>query len=150
MRSVLLLAVLIFVVSGCTKDKRYSKKLMKGTVWEVRQLTVDDSDLVMHGQWNVTDNVNIYDSVPRVQWVVDVQDAVFEWQFHDKGKTFQLNYLQQCEECTGNLMDSLDYLTYALSGSYTVEKHTWKKMVFSSTETIGYPNKKVMISLERR
>jgi hypothetical protein len=150
MRSILLFTVLIVALSGCSKEKRFSNKLMKGEVWEVRQLTIDDSNAGVHGLWNVTDNVDIYDSVPRVQWVINAQDAVFEWQFQDKGKTFRLNYLQQCEECTGNLMDSLDYLVYALSGSYNVDRHTRKKMVFSSTATLGYPDKKVIISLERR
>ncbi len=45
-------------------------------------------------------------------------------------------------------MDSLDYFTYALTGSYEVERHKKKEMAFKSSETIGFGGKTVEIRLE--
>lgn len=149
MRSFVILSSIVLFLFACNKEKRYSHKLMKGETWEVRNITVDGNSLATYGQWKVTSDVDIYDSVPRVQWLVDNQDALFEWQFQKKGKVFQLNYIQLCEECDGTELDDLDYMTYDLTGSYDVERHGRKKMQFTSKSTIAYPGKLVRISIER-
>jgi len=149
MRSFVILSSIVLFLFACNKEKRYSHKLMKGETWEVRNITVDGNSLATYGQWKVTSDVDIYDSVPRVQWLVDNQDALFEWQFQKKGKVFQLNYIQLCEECDGTALDDLDYMTYDLTGSYDVERHGRKKMWFTSTTTLAYPGKLVRISIER-
>lgn len=147
---VLIVSCLSLVLVACNKEKRYSKKLMKGEQWEVRNVTVDGNSLAFFGQWNITSDVDIYDSVPRLEWLYKSEDAICEWQFQDKGKSFFLNYYQLCEECYGTDMDSLDYVAYHLSGEYSVERHGKNRMEFESTTTNAFPGKTVVISIERK
>ena len=149
MRYFFLLA-LIMIMLGCNKELRYSNKLMKGETWEVRNITVDGNGLSTFGQWQITTDVDIYDSVPRLQWIFNNEDAVCEWQFQDKGKSFQLNYYQLCEECFGTDLDNLDYISDDLSGKYEVQRHGRNKMKFLSTTTKAYAGKSVIISIERK
>ena len=150
MRKLLVFSLLLaLVVVACNKEKRYSRKLMKGETWEVRNVTIDGSSLAVYGKWQITTNVDIYDSVPRLQWVFNNEDAVCEWQFQNKGKSFQLNYYQLCEECFGTDLDSLDYIVNDLSGTYDVERNGRLKLKFVSSTTKAFPGKKVMISIER-
>ena len=99
-------AILLIIGTACNKEKRFSNKLMKGETWEVRNITVDGNSLGINGQWQITTDVDIYDSVPRLQWIFNNEDAVCEWQFQDKGKSFQLNYYHLCEECFGADLDN--------------------------------------------
>lgn len=150
MKTLVLIATGTLLLVACNKEKRYSNKLMKGETWEVRNVTVDGNSVAFFGQWNITSDVDIYDSVPRLEWLYDSQDAVCEWQFQDKGKSFVLNYYQLCEENFATDLDSLDYVAYHLSGAYSVERHGRKKMTFESTTTKEFPGKKVVISIERK
>ncbi len=146
--AIFLISTLIIV--SCNKEKRFSKRLMNGETWIVNDIEVDATSLGVFGTWNITENVDIYDTVPRVLWQNGNEDAQFEWQFQDKGKTFQLNYVQLCTENEGTQLDNLDYTTFDLTGSYNVERHSSKKMEFISTSTLGYLGKKVVISLTRK
>ena len=96
---------------------------MKKEKWEVVDVYVDGTKSEFFGIWSVSPNVDIYDSVPSAIWNWNNQDAVANWQFQDKGKSFVLQYQQQCVECDGVDLDSLDYFTYNISGKYDVEKH---------------------------
>ena len=141
-----ILAVFLF---SCNKEKRYSKKLIKGETWSVESISVDGTSLNTNSTWFVKGD-DIYETVSQVEWNPgNANNANFEWQFKEKGKKWVLNYLQNCEECDGNLTDELDYLAYNLSGTYTVEKHKRKEMIFTSTETQQYANQKVEIKLVR-
>ncbi|MDD2982015.1 MAG: hypothetical protein PHQ74_01380 [Crocinitomicaceae bacterium] len=141
---------IFFMLFSCNKEKRYSKKLMKGEVWIVTGVQVEDSSLSIYGTWKILSDVDIYDSVPKALWKNGTEDALFEWQFQNKGKSFQMNYMQLCEECEGPDLDNLDYVVYDLTGSYTVKKHASKKMKFVSFSTIGYPGKAVEISITKK
>lgn len=144
------IAILTLTVTSCNKEKRYSNKLIKGEKWEVKDITVAGNSLNTFGVWNVTQDVVIYDTIPQVLWTADTLDAVFEWQFQNKGKTFQLNYVQLCDECFGDELSMLDYLTYDLTGTYDVERHSRKKMEFISNQTIKYNGQEVHILIERQ
>ena len=122
---------------------------MKGQTWNVTNITVDDEALVQKGQWVITTDVDIYDSVPSAKWIDGVEDAIFEWQFQDKGKSFYLSYVQQKDEVDGNLLDTLDYFAYYLTGKYNVEVHKKDQMVFVSDETLEYTGKEVRIEIGR-
>lgn len=140
----------IALLLSCNKEKRYSSKLQKGEVWRVRTVNVDGLGKPFFGTWKITSDVAIYDAVPKLTWEHDSLDAVMEWQFQDKGKNIQLNYYQLCEECDATYLDTLDYLSYAITGKYKVERHGRNKMRFTSTNTLGYSGKEVMISIERK
>ena len=143
----LLLCVMSFI--ACNKEKRFSSKLMKGQIWNVTNITVDDEALAPKGQWLITTDVDIYDSVPSAKWTAGVEDAIFEWQFQDKGESFYLSYVQQKDEVDGNLLDTIDYFAYYLTGKYNVEVHKKDQMVFVSNETIEYAGKEVRIEIGR-
>lgn len=151
MRIYLINIVILFSIflSSCNKEKRNSTKLMKGEKWEVKMVSIEGENTQLFGNWNITSDVDIYDSVPRTEWQFAGQDAVFEWQFNDKGKSFYLQYFQLCEECYGDQLDGLDYQAYALTGKYDVKRHGKNKMQFTSSSTIGYPGKTVEIHIQR-
>ena len=142
---------LVLAASGCNKEKRYSKKLIKGESWSVEYITVDGTDLAgASGSWTVSGD-DIYKTVSQVSW--QGSDAAnvtaFEWQFRDKGKSWVLNYLQDCDECEGPMLDELDYIAHSLTGTYEVVEHKKKEMVFKSSETLAYPGQVVEIKIIR-
>ena len=149
MKKILILAMLIGVVMACNKEKRFSKRLIKGEHWKVESVMVDGSNLALSGEWTVKGD-DIYKEVPRIEWVMNSSDpTMIEWQFQEKGDVYQFNYVQLCEECDGTLLEELDYAVYNLTGKYKVEKHKRKALTFTSEETIGYKGKKVEIKISR-
>jgi hypothetical protein len=148
--TVLLISILALTITSCNKEKRYSNKLIKGEQWTVKDITVAESSLNTFGTWKVMQDVNIYDTVPQVLWIDGEENSIFEWQFQNKGKVFQLNYMQLCEECDGEDLSTLDHLTYDLTGTYNVERHGRKKMEFSSDKTIKYSGETVSILIEKQ
>ena len=150
MKYIYVTSILVVFLISCNKEKRYSKKLIKGETWSVESISVDGTSLNSNSTWLVKGG-DIYETVSQVEWNTgNVNSANFEWQFKEKGKKWVLNYLQNCEECDGILTDELDYLAYYLSGTYSVEKHKRKEMIFTSTETKQYANQKVEIKLVRK
>ena len=152
MKAIILLFISSFLLfTSCNKVKRASKLLMKGETWNVKSVTIDGTEMITKGSWTISQGVDIYAGVPEAIWKTDdTNSAVFEWQFHEKANKFQLNYKQICEECDGEMMDEMDYLTYDLTGSYSVEKHKRKKMIFKCSSTIGYSNQEVVISIVKK
>ncbi len=141
---------LIFSLFACQKDKFYSKRLMKGDTWSVQSVSINDTVSSIKGSWGITQDVNIFDSVPQALWKNNNDDALFQWQFHEKAKKFYLNYQLLCAECEPNTLDTLDNLTYSLSGAYDVLQRTSKTMKFESTTTQGFAGKKVQIVITRK
>jgi hypothetical protein len=147
---ILLLVVFSLLQLSCNKEKRFSKKLMKGETWKIANLTVDGAPYSFYGDWLVTQDVNIYDSVPSILWTSNGQTATFNWQFQDKGKTFEIAYKDpSCVNCTTPPED-LDFQCYFLSGKYEVDIHKKSRMRFVSSNTVGFPGQKVEISIDRR
>jgi hypothetical protein len=142
-----IICVLSFFLVSCNKEKRFSKRLMKKEKWEVVEITIDGTKSEFFGIWSITPNVDIYDSVPSAIWNWNNQDALANWQFQDKGKTFVLQYQQQCDVVE---LDSLDYFTYNISGKYYLEKHGFNKMIFKSNSTNLYSGKEVIINLMKK
>ena len=150
MKKLTLISSLLFLLISCNKEKHFSTKFMKGDIWTVESISIDGIENDIKGSWVVTQDVNIYDSVPQINWRKGSYDAVFQWQFQEKGKKFYINYQQQCAECNGSDLDTLDYLTFNLTGSYDVVKHKRKEMIFTSSSLAAYPGKEVEIQLTRK
>lgn len=150
MKQLIIICSILLISVSCNKEKPFSRKLMKGETWVLNALIIDGVESDYHGVWNVTQDVNIYDSVPQITWNTGINDAVFQWQFQEKGKKFYINYQQQCAECNGSDLDTLDYLTFNLTGSYDVVKHKRKEMIFTSSTLAAYPGKEVEIQLTRK
>jgi hypothetical protein len=88
--------------------------------------------------------------VPQAFWKQSSNDAIFQWQFHEKANKFYINYQVLCQECEPNTLDTLDNFANALSGEYDVLQRKRKSMEFESTTTRGFEGKKVQIVLSRK
>jgi hypothetical protein len=150
MKNLFILSLLAITISACNKDKFYSKRLMKEETWTVQSIKINDTLSEISGAWEITQVVNIYDSVPQAVWKQSSNDAIFQWQFHEKAKKFYINYQVLCEECEPNTLDTLDNFANALSGEYDVIDLSRKKMSFSSSTTKGFNGKKVEIVIEKK
>lgn len=150
MKNTIITLSMLFLLFACNKDKFYSKRLMKGDTWTVQSIKINDTLSDISGAWEITQGVNIYDSVPQANWKQNSYDATFQWQFHEKAKKFYINYQVLCEECEPNTLDTLDYFCNALSGQYDVLQRSRKTMQFESTTTHGFNGKKVVIELNRK
>jgi hypothetical protein len=146
MRRQLIFTAIVFLLFSCNKDKYHSKKLMRGQVWAVESLTVDGSNYGVLGEWTITRDVDIYNTVPSAVWEVGLETTDFNWQFRDRGKTFELSV---SEECSVSPIESLDFQTYFVSGNYELVKCKNKYMEFNSRNTVGFPNQLVKISIRR-
>jgi hypothetical protein len=149
-RASLILMLLGLTILSCNKEKSYSKKLMKGEVWAIQNLTIGGTESEIIGDWEVIQDVSIYDTVPTIQWRLSDYDALFDWQFQDKGKVFQLNYHILCEEIAEDELDTLDFMVFDLSGKYDVEQHRRTKMTFRSEATQSFAGQMVEIAIERK
>ena len=149
-RNYIFFGLITFFFVACNKEKRYSNKLIKGETWEVKDISVNGAGLGYFGDWKVTSDGSIYDTVPRVNWNYNGQGTVFEWQFQENGKNFQLNYVQLCEECDGDDLSALDSICYNITGNYEAVRHGKNRMEFHSENTWGYSSKKVRVSVERK
>jgi hypothetical protein len=154
----IVLSITILLLLACRKDNFYSKRLMKGETWTVQSIKINETLSEISGSWEITQGVNIYDSVPQAVWKqrdynsanVVYFDAVFQWQFHEKAKKFYINYQILCEECEPNTLDTLDNFCNAISGQYDVSQRSRTKMIFNSTTTKGFNNQKVEIVIEKK
>jgi hypothetical protein len=150
MKKLLVITPLILILLSCNKEKRYSTKLLKGEAWRVVSVTIDGQISQFGGQWKIIEDQDIYEAPPTAAWLSNNEDAVFEWQFQEKGDKFQLNYLQLCEESTGSDLDSLDYFVYGITGNYDVKRHKKKEMEFRSSATIEHFGKEVVIKIKKQ
>ena len=150
LKKIALLALLLTSIIACNKEKNFSNKLMKGDKWNVKEIKVENQSINIFGVWNITQAVNIYDVVPEALWNDDGEKTKFKWQFQNKGKNFQLNYLHDVAYCDSTTLSNLDFICYDLSGTYKVEQHKKKEMRFTSTQTLGYNGKDVVISIEKQ
>jgi hypothetical protein len=123
---------------------------MKGETLLVSDITVAGTSQKIYGTWNITNDVNIYDSVPTALWQNGSEDAIFKWQFHEKAKEFIIGYKCQCGEIGISSLDNLDYTVNKLSGTYDVEKRSAKQIIFKSNSTIGFSGKEVVITINRK
>ena len=150
MKQIILISIVLtaFLIS-CNKEKRFSKRLQKGETWLVQEIKVDGVAQSIKGEWKITSDTDIYEEVPQLTWQAqDTLDAVLEWQFQDKGKTFVLNYFITCDNCDGEDLDALDYFAFEISGKYDVEQHKRKEMKFIS-KALPNSDAVVEISIER-
>lgn len=148
-KSIFIFLILGLSIVSCNKEKTRSNRLIKGDVWNVEEVKVNGNDLQIFGEWIIAGD-DIYNKVSSAKWQYEGQESVFQWQFQSKGKRFQLNYVQLCEECEGEQLSDLDYFTYDISGSYDVVKCSRKSMEFKSFETIGHYNKEISIKIVRK
>ena len=153
--SILLIGVFLSAtLNSCDKIKNRSNKLQRqplsGNVyWTVKSVQIDGVESNIKGTWTVSQN-DIYENIQTFLWVGNDSfgESTFEWQFQDNAKIIQLNHRLYCETSDGTELDSLDYFSNEITGTYEVEKQSRKRLIFKSTETIGFSGKDVIIELE--
>ncbi|MBN4073185.1 hypothetical protein JYT74_03980, partial [Crocinitomix catalasitica] len=95
------------------------------------------------------DNCSIYDELCNASWDVGNSGAAdFIWQFNDSGNTFEISNQSDSISSLANSAAMLQ--CYNFSGVYDVVEHKKDKMEFTSTSTIGYSTKTVIIRLEKQ
>lgn len=144
MKKIIQITLILLVAFSCNKEKRYSKKLIKGEDWKVESIIADGNLINSNTTWSVQGD-DIYESVSQVSWGNGA--TTFEWQFQDKGKTWVLNNLCNCNKAEGSTLTSFDYLADDLAGKYEVITHKRKEMFFRSSETKKYSGKMVEIRI---
>ncbi len=153
--SILLIGVFLSTaLVSCDKIKNRSKKLQRqplsGNIyWSVKSLTINGVESDIKGSWVVSQDY-IYDTIQTFTWSGNPAfgESTFEWQFQDRAKIIQLNHRLYCAECDGIFLDSMDYFSNAITGTYTVEKQSRKKMIFKSNSTVGFSGQEVIIEIE--
>ncbi|MFK7756078.1 MAG: hypothetical protein AB8B53_04015 [Flavobacteriales bacterium] len=116
----------------------------------MKKINYAGQEFLNKGVWFINEDTDIYEIVPLATWTFKQEYAALNWQLREDGDSFHLQYLQLCEECTGDELDPLDYFTYDLTGTYTVEKSSRKELIIESEETLGFHGQLVKIKLERR
>jgi hypothetical protein len=150
-QSFCVLCVFALIILSCNKEKRFSKKLIKGEEWQVEHIYIDGNQQSLPNiSWEVIGD-DIYKEVPLIRWGSKFSEhTYFEWQFQDKGKAWYLNFLLDSSKCDGPDLTDLDYLAHALSGKYKVEKHKKKEMIFKSNSLPQLMNKEVEIRIVKQ
>jgi hypothetical protein len=152
MKNILKTAVILFLfiglittITSCNKTKQYSS-LLSGETWKVTAITVDGTpyDILPTLSFNACD---IYDEICMAEATTGApRVANFAWQIRDKGTTFELS--DQTREVDNDNQDAVTF-TSSFSGVFSITEATKSKMIFNSTATIRYPNKVVIITIEK-
>lgn len=150
MKILVSISLLLFFVS-CNKEKRFSKKLLKGETWEVTTISINGSVLNTNPHTWYVEGDDIYENVPLIRWFAyNGPETYFEWQFQDKGKSWVLNFFLDSTKCEGTSINDVDYLANAISGKYEVVQHKRKEMHFRSSETRNYAGQEVEIKIIKK
>jgi len=133
--------------TSCDKDKKYSKRLA-GEVWKVAELSVNGSTETDLPTLSF-DKCDIYDELCNATWTnTEGGMATFIWQFNESGKKFEIS--NQSDSIISLANSDAMLQCYGLSGVYNVEEHKKDNMEFTSTATMGYPGKTVIIKMEKQ
>lgn len=132
-------------IISCNKTKQNAKTL-QGTTWNITSLIIDGVADTNFAELEFGEG-NIYKEVLSGKWHnagnshgTSAAEISFVWQFRDKGKTFEIS----------NQSEGDDALQCSqLSGVYQVENSTKTEYEFSSSATIGYNGKKVVMKMKK-
>lgn len=144
------LIVLVFItaliVANCDKNKRYSKRV-DDNKWEVTELTIDGEkqDSLPVIKFNFCD---IYEETCEGSWSSSDGKAIIAWQFRDKGKTFELSNQTDHGHDLADIKAAQQCIKF--TGIYEVIKSKLSRFEIKSSKTIGYPNKSVVITMEKQ
>lgn len=143
---VLITITALFLTVSCSKSKRNSKKL-DDNKWKATELSVDGTSVSELPTFKFND-CDIYKEACKGWWYLGNDGhAETAWQFRNKGKEFEI--INQADHAHSIEDIKAADQCIAFSGVYNVIKSTRNKMEFESTTTFKYPNKKVVLKLER-
>ena len=134
MKRALIYLLPLIVLVACNKVKRTSEKFSDAKIWKISSLIIDGKYPENNGLWDVDDEINIYDSVPKLIWTNDIENVDMHWQFSKRGKLFHLSLIgENCDNCNNLESNSLAVKAYRVSGTYEVIIKKKEEMKFVST-----------------
>jgi len=151
LKTLTLLATIALTITACDKNNRASKRLIKPGLWNVVELSVNGQEITPYPVWSISD-CDIYEDTCTAIWYdnsLDTESQIY-WQFNDKAETFTISRVVDTADCEDFYTEEVEQQTFRFSGEYNVIERKRKEMHFESSNTLGYPNEKVVIRLERR
>lgn len=142
-------------VSSCNKTKTTSNRFMDTGEWKVSELSVDGVNEEELPIWEI-EECNLYEESCFGEWKNEEGGhAEFIWQFREKADAFEISHqIKEGEHEEGEEHDhaaeEAAEQTYNFSGVYSVSENSKTAMEFTSTNTIGFPGKKVKIKIEKK
>lgn len=149
----------IFVLTlffSCNKIENRSDKIMPfmnmngkefSGVWNVKEVKLGGVSIDSNPIF-IFDECDIYTDTCFAVWSLEGFEALFYWQFQEKGKKFLLNRFPK-DSFDSSLVNKADVQCYDYSGLYIVKKFNKKKMSLESEMTKSYSGTLVEIVLER-
>jgi hypothetical protein len=150
LKTLTLATIITLSFAACDKNKRASKRLIKPGTWNVVEFSVDGQEITPYPRWRI-DNCDIYEDTCTAKWwdnSLETQSAIY-WQFNEKAETFTISRVVDTADCEDFYTEEVEQQTYRFSGEYNVIERKRKEMHFESINTLGHPNEKVIIRLER-
>lgn len=137
--------VLLVFAASCNKTKMNSKTL-QGSTWNFTSLTINGVADTNLAELEFAEG-NIYKEVLLGKWHnaghshgAGAAEVSFAWQFRDKGKTLEIS----------NQSEGDDAIQCSqLSGVYNVVSSSKTEYELSSSSTVGYSGKTVIIKMNK-
>jgi hypothetical protein len=153
--SISLLVLFVFGILACNKDKRASKRFIALGIWNVTEMTIEDSVLI-NRRIRVYD-CKIYKTPCTADWRIfanvfstdPLHSAEFKWQFNEKATKFVIQGPGHCGTCTPEENEAANELNL-ISGAYKVIVNTRSEIQVESYSTWGFESKRVFLKFERR
>lgn len=143
--------IILIGLSSCNKTKTTAKRFMKAGKWEVSELSVDATNEDELPTWEIGD-CDIYKESCFGKWENEEGGQTnFVWQFSEKANTFEISHqiIGEVDEEDHPFQDVADQ-AYKFSGVYNVEKRKKDNMIFTSSQTVGFPNQNVKIEIKKK
>lgn len=133
------LLVTLVLLSACSKDKKNANRI-DGKSYKVSSISIDGANMTESMPTLNFEDCRIFKETCNGTWIKGSESAAFNWQFRDKGETFEIsNQSQQATEATKEAI--------AFSGIYMVEENKKGNFRISSTNTIGHQGENVVITM---
>jgi len=154
---VALVLAVAFLFTACNKTKKIANRLDDGE-WKITELSVDGTNENELPTWKIVD-CDGYKKSCTGEWKNDEGgNANFVWQFREKGKVFEISNQSDLhgdhagEEHAGeeHAQEEAVLQCQNFSGIYEVLEHKRKTMKFKSTKTVGFSEKTVLITIEKK
>jgi hypothetical protein len=145
-KSSLLLSACCLALLSCNKTRFYTNRL-DGEDWSATELSVDGVSQSELPFWKLSE-CNPYKELCSGDWSNHHGGkSIFFWQLRESAKKFEIS---NQSSTTGNHdTDEAVMQCQFFSGIYDVVKRDKNEMEFTSTNTVGYPGKKVVLKLAR-
>jgi hypothetical protein len=138
-------AFLAFAFFGCNKTSFYTNRLGDAE-WSAQELSVEGVNQAELPSWDLSD-CDPYEESCTGDWEIHGGKSSFIWQFRESAKKFEIS--NQSVTTGSHSLDEAVIQCQQFSGVYDVVESEKDEMEFTSTKTLGFPGKKVVIKITR-